>query len=99
MKLSTIQANRVREYMRLEDDDSLIELVIMPAAKSFIKSYTGLSDEAMDEVESLTIAFLVLCDEMYDNRTYTVDKDTLNPTVKTILDMYSVNLLGSVDDV
>lgn len=65
----------------------------LAAAKSFIKSYTGLSDEQMDLKEDLTIALFVLINDMHDNRSYVVKEDKLNPTVRTILNMHSVNLL------
>ena len=63
------------------------------AAKSFIKSYTGLTEEQLDSKEDLTIALFVLINDMHDNRSYVVKEDKLNPTVKTILNMHSVNLL------
>ena len=99
MKISEINVALVKEYIRDEyTEGNVLDLIIMPAAKNFISGYTGLTAEEMDGIEDLSIAFLALCTEMYDNRTYTVDESKLNPTVKTILDMHSVNLLGDPHD-
>ena len=43
--------------------------------------------------EDLAIAALVLCQDMYDNRSVYVDKNTTNKVVETILGMHCVNLL------
>lgn len=72
MRISNVSAADVAEYLRLDDDayDELLE-PIMDAAKAYIKDETALSDEELDEHEDLAIAYLVLCQDMYDNRTYT----------------------------
>jgi len=36
---------------------------------------------------------MILCQDMYDNRSMYVDKNNLNKVVETILGMHSVNLL------
>ena len=58
-------------------------------------AYTGLSKEELDGHEDITQALFVLVMDMFDNRNLLIDyKSTnLNPAVKTILDMHSVNLL------
>ena len=43
----------------------------MIAAKNYIMNETALEEEELDEHEDLAIAFLVLCQDMYDNRSYT----------------------------
>jgi uncharacterized phage protein (predicted DNA packaging) len=94
MILSEIILSDVTDYLRVdfEDDNFLIE-IIMKAAQSYIVSYTGLTLEVIDTKEDLTVAFMVLCSDMYDKRQYTVNNDKVNPVVKTILDMHCINLL------
>lgn len=98
MKVSEIQIENIAEYLRLDIGDlsgyEKKELEIMlAAAKSFVKSYTGLANEAIDSHEDIAIVVLVLSQDMYDNRTLYVDSGNLNKIVDTILGMYSVNLI------
>lgn len=85
----------LKNYFRVdyEDDDTYIQNIIIPAVKQYIKSYTGLEDEVMDTKEDLTIAYIILASDMYNNRDYTVQNDKINPVVNNILNRYSVNLL------
>ena len=77
-----------------EDEDIVKDFnAFLTAAKSFIRSYTGLTFEQMDEHEDITIAMFVLINDMHDNRSYMVQHDKVNRTVQAILDMHSVNLL------
>lgn len=93
-KVSEITANDVAEYLNIyEVDTSELNTLnnLLEVAKAFVKGYTGLSD--MDPYSDLVIVVLILVQDMYDNRTLYVDKGSLGFTVKTILDMHSVNLL------
>lgn len=94
MKISDISLETVKDYLKVENDieDTLIDN-ILTASKSFIKNYTGLTDTELDDKEDISLVVLVLANEMYSNREYTVDKNTLNPIVVSILNMHSVNLL------
>ena len=95
MKVSEITVNNVVEYLRLEPDEySEVEINnLLSVAKKFIKSYTGLTEEAIDTHEDFYIVIMVLCQDMYDNRSLYVDKNNLNKVVETILGMHSINLL------
>lgn len=95
MKLNKdILLEDLKAYIRIDsnEDDNLLERILL-SAKNFISDYTGLSVKELKEKESMYLAILVICSEMYDNRQYTVEKTNLNPIVKSILDMYSINLL------
>lgn len=98
MKVSEITSGEVISYLRLELNDltageiSEIEN-FLSTSKKFIKSYTGLNDEEIDTHEDFYIVVMILCQDMYDNRSYYVDKNNLNKVVETILGMHSVNLL------
>ena len=67
--------------------------MMQKAAIDMVKSYTGLADAQLDEHEDITIAVLMLVADMYDNRQMQVDKNNMNRTAETILNMHSVNLL------
>jgi len=98
LKVSEITASDVISYIR-EEQDNLTEQEIqdidnyLVTAKKFIKSYTGLSEEEIDNHEDFYIVTMVLCQDMYDNRSLYVDKSNLNKVVDTILGMHSINLL------
>lgn len=79
------------EYLT-EEDKSHLE-ILKTAAIEYVKSYTGLDEEAIEENEDITIAVLVLISDMYDNRQMYVDKNNTNRVVETILGMYCINLL------
>lgn len=93
MKISEITDNQIREYCGMSDDVTILD-VYKSSAKSFIIGYTGLTEEEIEEHEDLTIAYCVLINEMSFNRDYTVNRDTSNPCVSTILSMYSRNNIG-----
>lgn len=94
MKISDVTVEIIKQYANIyhNEDDNLISS-ILTAAKSYIKNYTGLSDEQMNQKEDLTIALMVLCNDMYDNRAFTVEDSKVNSVIKSILDMHSINLL------
>ena len=74
------------------DDFKYAELEgILNVAKDFIKNYTGYDN--LDKFSSFVIVVYVLCQDMYDNRSYYVDNTNVNKVVQTILDMHSVDLL------
>lgn len=95
-KVSDITPEEVAEYLRLdevtEDDINTLNTLIL-VAKDFIQNYTGRSAEDLDTYVDLIIVVLVLCQDMWDNRAYYVDKSNLNQVVDSILHMHSVNLL------
>lgn len=94
MKISEVTVNDIKKYLHVyhEEDDQLLEN-ILTACRHYIRKYTGLTDEKIDENEDLTIALFVLASELYDNRAFTVQTDRVNPVIKSILDMHSINLL------
>lgn len=97
MKVSEVTNIDLAKYIRLDDasDLELNELERMRSgAVAFIKSYTGLTDEEVDEHEDITQVLFILVADMFDNRNYQMDsKSVVNPSVKSILNMHSVNLL------
>nr|DAZ64375.1 MAG TPA: tail connector protein [Caudoviricetes sp.] len=98
MKASEVDETILAEYARLDDpsDIELNELKRMrESAVAMITAYTGLKEEELDEHADITQALFVLVMDMFDNRNLMIDyKSTnMNPAVKTILNLHSVNLL------
>jgi uncharacterized phage protein (predicted DNA packaging) len=94
MIISEVGIQDLKDYANVyhNEDDQLFSS-ILPACKSYIKGYTGLDETKIDEHEDITIALMVLANELYDNRSFTVENNKVNMVVKSILDMHSVNLL------
>ena len=98
MVASDITVKNLADYLKLDysslAEEEILELAaFLNVAETFIIDYTGLTLSQIDEHESLTVAIYVLVQDMYDNRTYYVDKNNLNRVVSMILDMHSINLL------
>lgn len=95
-KVSDITADSVSEYLRLDEvseEEKNTLTMLISVATSFIKSYTGLDDDGVDKYSEFVIVALILCQDMWDNRTMYVDSKDLNNAVQSILAMHSVNLL------
>lgn len=94
MKASEITINHVAEYLRVDEEDEVYRLEpVLAAAKSYICSYTGIPLAELDNYEEFYTAVMVLCQDMYDNRSYYVERNYVNRTVSTILDMHRRNLV------
>lgn len=95
-KVSDITVDSVADYLRLDevtDSEKNTLAMLISIATSFIKSYTGLDDDGVDKYPEFVIVVLILCQDMWDNRTMYVDSKDLNNTAQSILAMHSVNLL------
>lgn len=93
-KVSDITTTDIAEYIRLvdytEDDENTLSN-LLEIAKTFISNYTGQTN--LDQFQDFVIVTLILCQDMWDNRTLYVDKSELSYPVETILGMHSINLL------
>lgn len=98
MTVSQITNKELADYLRLTFEYLSIEEqaelnVMLGVAQKYIKSYTGLTAEQIEEHEDFVIVVYVLVTDMYDTRTMYVDKNNVNRVVETILGMHCVNLL------
>lgn len=91
MKVSEITLETVMEYGVYEEEDKKLLEQLLVASKSFVKNYTGLDDEAIDNIEDISIAVLGLVNEFYNNRDFTSNSTRLNPAIRCILGMHSIN--------
>lgn len=95
-KVSDITSQDIANYIRLvevEQDDLNTLNNLLNVAITFIQNYTGRTQDELDNYQDFVIVVLILCQDMWDNRTLYVDKTNLNKVVETILGMHSVNLL------
>ena len=93
MKVSEITEKDVLEYIRQDGGSAREVEPLLSAALAFVRSYTGLTDEEIDEHEDFYIVVLILCQDMYDNRALYPEKNNLNKVVDTILGMHRTTLL------
>ena len=95
-KVSDITATDVADYIRLgelSNDDLNTLNSLLFVAKSYVRSYTGQKPEDIDKITDFVIVVLILCQDMYDNRTMYVDSTNINKVVESIMDLHSVNFL------
>ena len=95
-KVSDITHQDVADYLRLvEIDNNEMNTLntLINVSKSFISNYTGRSIEELDNYRDFVIVVLILCQDMWDNRTLYVDSKNLNRVIESILGLHSVNLL------
>ena len=94
MRISEITDAGIAEYIRLDEDD--IPRIITPireAVIAYMKSYTGMTEEELDLHEEFYPAFMVLCQDMYDNRSMYAGNANVNKVVDSILGMHRKNLI------
>ena len=98
MKISEVTTEYLTNYVRL-DEPTEIELEELESmainARAYIRSYTGLTDEEIDQHEDITHAYLILIADMFDNRNLYIEgkASNVNKAVDRILGLHSVNLL------
>ena len=99
MKVSEITVGDIVDYLRLDEVEPIL-ITLLETAKKVISEYTGIpitstdtANKTLDDYEDFFIVVMILCQDMYDNRTLYVDKTNLNKVVETILGMHSTNLL------
>lgn len=95
-KLSELTAADIAEYLRLsevtaEDTNSLTTYLTI--AKSYIVQYTGYTLADLDAFSDVVQVALILCQDMYDNRSLYIEKSNLNYVVESTLDSHRINLL------
>ena len=97
MKTSEINMDIIKQYLKISDELSDAEKkeldMIKLGALAYVRSYTGYTSEELDQHEDITIAVLIIIEDMYDDRTMLEDKDKLNLILQTTLGMYNKNLL------
>lgn len=94
MIVSRLTDKDVLSFLRLDGTEGDISSsALLAAALGYVKSYTGLSEEEMDAHEDLSIAVLILCSDLYENRLTAVDTANVNRTVSCILGMHCKNLI------
>ena len=89
-KVSEITTADIAEYIRLGEVSDAEEKQLqtfLTVAKDYVVNYTALTD--LDEYADLVLAILILCQDMYDNRSLYIDKNNPNKVVQTILDMHT----------
>ena len=100
MKISELTAQTVAQYLRLnwdilrEADVRELES-FLAAAKEYVFGFVGKSAEDCDAWQDLTIAVLMICEDMYDNRSAAVTKDfeKTNPALLRLLGLHDHNLI------
>ena len=94
--VSQITAQDVADYLRISEvtqDDTNTLNTLLTVAKNYMMQYTGRTAEELDTFPDFVIVALILCQDMWDNRTLYIDTNNANKVVESILGLHSVNLL------
>jgi hypothetical protein len=94
--VSQITAQDVADYLRISEvtqDDTNTLNTLLTVAKNYMMQYTGRTAEELDMFPDFVIVALILCQDMWDNRTIYVDTNNVNRVVESILGLHSINLL------
>lgn len=94
--VSEITYQDVADYIRkdeLTQDDINTLNTLLTVSKHYIMQYTGRTEQELDNYKDFVIVVLILCQDMWDNRTLYVDSTNLNRVVESILGLHAVNLL------
>ena len=89
-KVSEITTADIADFIRLGEVSDAEEKQLqtfLTVAKDYVTNYTALED--LDEYADLVVVILILCQDMYDNRSLYIDKNNPNKVVQTILDMHT----------
>ena len=97
MKISEITATDVASFLRLDDATDPILTPIMAASRQYIIDYTGMTAEELEKHDDLWLAYMVLCQDMFDNRAMYIEKDNVNKVVDSILFMHRKNFVFGGD--
>ena len=99
LKVSDVTSADLAAFLRVGEvtpyEDGYLGTLI-GSATAYMCKYTGLTAAQLDESEDFVPVLMVLCQDMYDNRSLYVDSANVNHMVQSTLDMHSVNLLPSV---
>lgn len=91
-----MNAELVALFCKIDEDAAdleLLEAIFLPAAKEYVRTHTGLTDEEMDNYEDIPVAVCALCSHMYDNRSVEVTSEKVNQVVMDIIGKYDKNLI------
>jgi hypothetical protein len=93
MKVSELTINEIAGYLKLNNGEyTETELqTYLDASIAYVKAYTGLDSAGLDVHEDITIAVMILCQDMHDNRSMYAEQSSLNQVVQKILSMHSTS--------
>lgn len=93
VKYSTLTIDDCKKHLNIEsdfkEDDMFIE-ICLNYAKDYVKNYTSLTEEQLDQLPSIVIAVLLIASDAYNRRAlaFGYDNNKVNFILKSILDMH-----------
>lgn len=97
MKISQITDSFICTFIREDPTDTEVIStldVLKPAALAYLTQHTGLTAAELDDYDDVTYVYLAAIEQMYDNRTLTVDAGKLGYLAATILSLHSLHNIG-----
>lgn len=97
MKINEVTVEFILNYLHEDPDDAENRAIVsaaMPAAKAYILEHTSLTEAEINEYDDLTFAYLIIIEDLYDNRTAYTNNIHANHTLEKILSLHSKNAIG-----
>ncbi len=97
MKINEVTNEFIFNYLHEDGTDAENVAIVeaaKPAAKAYIVEHTSLSMEEINDYDDLTFAYLIIIEDLYDNRTAYTNNIHANRTLDTILSLHSKNAIG-----
>ncbi|MBY6837847.1 head-tail connector protein [Clostridium botulinum] len=91
--MNEVTTDLLVNYCNAYDEDKELLEIFKDASVDYIKSYTGLTVDEINNKNDLTIALLVLVSGMFDSRSIEADKTNINLILDSILGLHSRNLV------
>lgn len=87
----------ITDFLKLDEtdvDEIALAQVLVDSARAYIKSYTGRTDEEIDNNKSMLFCLAVIVEGMFHNRSMIVEETNINPIAKSILDLNADRIIG-----
>lgn len=91
-KFSDISLEEAAEFCRCDADDKILK-ICLESAKSYVLNETALTADEADLYDDISSAVLILCSDMYDNRSYASASENVNQIVESIVSHHRRNLI------
>lgn len=85
MKINELNDKQILDSIGISKDEANLLQIYKDAALKYIISQTALTEDEVNQKDNLTVAYLCLIGDMFENRSATVQGGKPNETVRTIL--------------
>lgn len=94
MKVSEINLDILKQYLRVDgDDDNILLTAYLDGAKEYMCSYLGCEVKDLDKHAPLAVVAMAIVADAFEVRQFTSSTITKNPLIEQMLATYCNNFL------